>query len=136
MNTHSTYVYQFYFVSVVADIASNNAATYISGALTVNTWFRRLPRVSCSSNWSGAVESNVIMVTVKADFGLGNFTTINKQYFTGTYTIVSPTTNNTNPIVYSSDNSAVATISGTAVTIIGADEATITASKAADAAYT
>ena len=47
-----------------ADIASSNAATYDAGALTVTTWFKRLARVSCSADWTGAVESNVIEVTV------------------------------------------------------------------------
>jgi hypothetical protein len=47
-----------------ADIASSNAATYTAGALTVTTWFKRLARVSCKSDWTGAVVSNVIEVTV------------------------------------------------------------------------
>ena len=47
-----------------ADIASSNADTYDEGALTVTTWFKRLARVACSADWTGAVESNVIEVTV------------------------------------------------------------------------
>jgi hypothetical protein len=47
-----------------SDIASSNAATYTAGALTQTTWFKRLARVSCSADWTGAVESNVIEVTV------------------------------------------------------------------------
>ena len=47
-----------------ADIASSNAATYTSGALTVTTWFKRLARVSCKSDWTGAAESNVLEVTI------------------------------------------------------------------------
>jgi hypothetical protein len=47
-----------------SDIASSNAATYDAGALTVTTWYKRLARVSCSADWTGAVESNVIEVTV------------------------------------------------------------------------
>jgi hypothetical protein len=47
-----------------SDIASSNADTYDEGALTVTTWFKRLARVSCSADWTGAVESNVIEVTV------------------------------------------------------------------------
>jgi PKD repeat protein len=46
------------------DIASSNAATYTAGALTVTTWFKRLARVSCSADWTEAVESNVLEVTV------------------------------------------------------------------------
>ncbi|MCF8341914.1 MAG: hypothetical protein K9I82_13130, partial [Chitinophagaceae bacterium] len=47
-----------------SDIASSNATTYTSGALTVTTWFKRLARVSCSADWTTAVASNVIAVTV------------------------------------------------------------------------
>ena len=46
------------------DIASSNSATYTSGALTATTWFKRLARVSCSADWSGAAESNVIQVAI------------------------------------------------------------------------
>jgi autotransporter-associated beta strand protein len=47
-----------------SDIASSNAATYDAGSLIVTTWFKRLARVSCSSDWTGAVASNVLEVTV------------------------------------------------------------------------
>jgi hypothetical protein len=47
-----------------SDIASSNAATYNAGALTQTTWYKRLARVSCQSNWTGAAESNVLKVTV------------------------------------------------------------------------
>jgi CRISPR/Cas system CMR-associated protein Cmr5 small subunit len=46
------------------DIASSNTATYTPGALTVTTWFKRLARVSCKSDWTGAAESNVLEVTI------------------------------------------------------------------------
>jgi hypothetical protein len=47
------------------DIAGSNAAFYAPGALTVNTWFKRLARVNCMSGWADAVESNVIAITVE-----------------------------------------------------------------------
>jgi hypothetical protein len=47
-----------------SDIASSNADTYDAGALTVTTWYKRLARVTCSADWTGAAESNVIEVTV------------------------------------------------------------------------
>jgi hypothetical protein len=49
-----------------SDISSSNAATYDAGALTQTTWFKRLARVSCSADWTGAAESNVLEVTVIA----------------------------------------------------------------------
>lgn len=118
-----------------ADIASSNATAYISGALSVSTWFKRLARVSCSSNWSGAVESNVILVTVKSDPGLSNFAAVTKTYFDGSYTLSPPTTLSSGAFTYTSSNTAVATISGTTVTIVGAGVAIITANQASDATY-
>ena len=46
------------------DISSSNAATYASGALIVTSWFKRLSRVACMSDWLTAAESNVLEVTV------------------------------------------------------------------------
>jgi hypothetical protein len=47
-----------------SDIASSNTATYDAGPLTLTTWFKRLAKLTCSADWSGAVESNVLEVTV------------------------------------------------------------------------
>ena len=47
-----------------SDIASSNATTYDAGALTQTTWFKRLARVDCASDWSGAVESNIVELLV------------------------------------------------------------------------
>jgi hypothetical protein len=47
-----------------SDIASSNADIYDAGALTQTTWYKRLARVSCSADWTGAAESNVLEVTV------------------------------------------------------------------------
>ena len=46
-----------------SDISSSNSDTYDSGALSVTTWFKRLARVSCATDWTGAVESNVLKAT-------------------------------------------------------------------------
>ena len=48
------------------DITPSNSATYDAGSLSVTTWYRRLARVSCSADWTGAAESNVLEVTVSA----------------------------------------------------------------------
>jgi hypothetical protein len=48
------------------DIASSNSEVYDAQALTQTTWYRRLARVSCMADWSGAVASNVVEVTVIA----------------------------------------------------------------------
>jgi hypothetical protein len=46
------------------DIPSTNSVTYDAGALTQTTWFRRLARASCKSDWTDAAVSNVLQVTV------------------------------------------------------------------------
>lgn len=47
-----------------SDITGANATTYAPGSLTQNTWFRRLARVDCRSDWTGAVASDVVQITV------------------------------------------------------------------------
>ncbi len=46
------------------DIASSNSLTHDAGDLSTTTWFKRLARVTCKGDWTGAAESNVIEVTV------------------------------------------------------------------------
>ncbi|MFH1118283.1 MAG: IgGFc-binding protein, partial [Bacteroidota bacterium] len=48
------------------DIDNSNAETFDPGFLTATTWFKRLARVDCMSDWTGAAESNVIEMTVNA----------------------------------------------------------------------
>ena len=48
-----------------ADIANSNAAGYQAGTFTQTTWFKRLARVDCMADWSGAAESNVVEITVE-----------------------------------------------------------------------
>lgn len=60
-----------------SDISGATATTYDPGPLTQTTWFRRLARVSCAADWSGAVSSNVLQVTVSKNWigGTGNWST-------------------------------------------------------------
>ncbi len=48
------------------DIANSNSATYAPGALTVDTWYKRLARVDCMADWASAVESNVVSVSINS----------------------------------------------------------------------
>ena len=47
-----------------ADINSNAANYDPPSGLTVDTWYRRLARVTCSANWTGAAISNAVKMTV------------------------------------------------------------------------
>ena len=64
-----------------------------------------------------------------------NFNNITKTFFDASYTIAAPTSNSSGAFTYTSNNSAVATVSGTTVTLLGARTATITAAQAGDATY-
>ena len=54
-----------------ADISASNAEGYSPGSLTTTTWFKRLARVTCSADWSGAAETEAIKITVYDDFTPG-----------------------------------------------------------------
>jgi hypothetical protein len=58
-----------------SDIANSNSETLNPGTISVTTWYKRLVRVSCKSNWTGAAESNVVQVTVQAGGGGSECTT-------------------------------------------------------------
>ena len=51
-------------VSGFSDISSSNSSTYTPGSLTTSTWYKRLARVDCKADWTDAVESNVVAITV------------------------------------------------------------------------
>lgn len=46
------------------DIGGSNSETWSPGIVLQTTWYRRQARVDCKSDWSGAVVSNVIELTV------------------------------------------------------------------------
>ena len=57
-----------------SDIGSATGTTYAAGALTQDTWFRRIARVDCKS-WDSAVASNVVKVTIYSTFTSGEIAT-------------------------------------------------------------
>jgi len=68
------YQWQFSIVdgsSGFSDIGGATSTVYDAPSVTQTTWFRRLARVTCMADWSGAIASNVLEVTVNP---LPNFT--------------------------------------------------------------
>ncbi len=60
------------FSSDVNDIASTNSTTYDPpSGLTATRYYRRLSRVTCKADWTGATASNIITVTVRSQFSPG-----------------------------------------------------------------
>jgi hypothetical protein len=47
-----------------SDILGATSANYSPNSITQTTWYKRIARVTCMSNWIGAAESNVIMIAV------------------------------------------------------------------------
>ena len=47
-----------------SDLANTDSVAYVPGALNSTTWYRRLARVTCKADWTGATPSNVIRVFV------------------------------------------------------------------------
>ena len=47
------------------DITDADAIFYVPGNLTSTTWFRRLARVACKTDWTGSAASNVVKITVQ-----------------------------------------------------------------------
>jgi uncharacterized protein (TIGR02145 family) len=46
------------------DIAGSDSENWAPGPVSANTWFRRLARVDCKADWTGAAVSNAVMITV------------------------------------------------------------------------
>lgn len=101
--------------------------------LNSNTYVVEIIATDAANNSTTQTLTITILDIVNSTFG--TFAAITKQYFTGTHTIVPPTTNNTSPITYTSDNSAVATVNGLVITFTGVGTANITATQATDANF-
>ena len=67
---------------------------------------------------------------------LSNFSVPTKTVGDSPFQITAPTSNSNGAFTYSSSNTAVATVAGTTITIVGSGSSTITASQAATANYT
>lgn len=57
-------------VAGFTDIPASNSATYDPTSISQTTWYKRIARVSCKTDWVGAVESNVIEMAVVSPIDL------------------------------------------------------------------
>jgi hypothetical protein len=104
------------------------ANTYTGSVDDVRIWNVALTRDEVSSLYN---YDNIAHIAPT----ITNFNSITKTYFDASYTMAAPTSNSTGAFTYTSNNPAVATISGTTVTINGTGAATITAAQAGNATY-
>lgn len=99
-----------------SDIASSNSASYDPGSLTQNTWYKRLARVTCTGTWTGAAESNVVLITVNSLPVANAITGGNNVCIGGALTLTSNATGA--PVltyIWSSSNTGVATVDNSGV---------------------
>ncbi len=66
------------------DIPASNSSTYDPPLITETTWFKRLVRVDCESDWSGALESNVIEEFIYPEFTVGSISSSQSICFNAT----------------------------------------------------
>ena len=100
----------------IADIGVHNVSLHVTNGTT-----------SADQNFT---------VTVYGPATLSAFPDINKTTSDVPFTLTDPTSNSAGAFTYTSSNTAVATISGNTVTIVGAGTSTITATQAANGLYT
>ena len=53
------------------NITSSNSTIFSPGALTQTSWYKRLARVDCKTDWTGAAETDVVEITVHPVFTAG-----------------------------------------------------------------
>ena len=83
----------------------------------------------------GSAKITATLTVNKATPTITNFSAITKTFGNAAFSLVTPTSNSTGAFTYSSSNTAVATIAGSTVTIVGGGTAIITASQATTANY-
>lgn len=66
---------------------------------------------------------------------LSDFNSVTKKFYDSSFELIAPTSNSTGLFTFESSNPAIATISGTTVTITGIGDTTITAKQNADSNY-
>jgi gliding motility-associated-like protein len=126
--------------SVTSNVALNGtaitgatSATYTPSTTTPSALYYYTVATGGCSTATSAI-SGLITVS-KATPTIASMSAINKTFGDAAFTLTAPTSNATGAFTFASSNTAVATISGTTVTIVGVGVATITATQATDANY-
>jgi hypothetical protein len=128
---------------IIPDSVTSITATAFTASGLTTVYFIAFPKtISGTTFVSPATGVNFFGATVSTvDSGLitptlSNFLDITKNVGDPAFQITAPTTNSDGTFSYTSNNGAVATITGTTVTIVGSGTTTITATQAATSTYT
>lgn len=111
----------------------NTTTGVISGTPTVAATLSSY--VVTATNSSGSTSYTLSFAVDKATPAITSMAAITKTFGDAAFTLTAPTSNGTGAFTFTSTDTAVATISGNIVTIVGVGTATITATQATDANY-
>ena len=118
--------------------SSNTAVATISGStvtiVSAGTSTIEATQASTTNYTSGTITGSLVVSPIAPT--LSTFIIPGKNYGDAPFSLTAPTSNSGGAFTYTSSNTAVATISGSTVTIIGAGTSTITATQAASGNYT
>ena len=121
----------FTYVSSDAAVATISGSTVTIGGVGSTT----ITATQAATTNYNAGSVTTTLTVIKGTPTLGTFAAINKTFGDAAFTLTAPTSSSTGVITYASNNTAVATVSGSTVTIVGAGTANITATQATDANY-
>ena len=115
---------------------SNNPETGSKTITAAGTYYVRVKRFrgtgAYTLNITGPIAGQVISLPTPT---IGAFSVLTKTVGDAAFNLAAPTSNSASAFSYTSSNTAVATVSGTLVTILSAGTSTITASQAANTSY-
>ena len=124
--------------SLISYTSSNTAVATISGKtitiIGVGTSTITASQTTTSNFISGSITAT--LTVNKATPTITNFAVPTKTVGDAAFAITAPTTNGNGALTYTSSNTAVATIVGSMITIVGAGTSTITANQASTSKYT
>jgi hypothetical protein len=112
----------------VASISGTTVTIVGAGTATITA------SQAATTNYNAGTATSTIIVA-KVNPTIGSFADITKSTASAAFSLSAPTSNSTGAFTYVSSNTAVATISGATVAIVGAGTTTITATQATDANY-
>lgn len=115
----------------VATISGNTVTIVGAGTTTITA-----NQAATATYASGSIAATLTVTAPLTTPTLSNFTVPNKKVGDAAFTLTAPVSNSDGAFTYTSSNTAVATISGNTVTIVGEGSTTITANQAATASYT
>lgn len=118
-------------------VSSDAAVAIISGSTVtiVGVGSTTITATQAATTNYNAGSVTTTLTVVKGTPTIGTFAAINKTFGDAAFAITAPTSNSTGALTYASSNAAVATVSGSTITIVGAGTANITATQATDANF-